>query len=892
MENLEPAVQLTPNQEALWLLWKLEPDNPTYHIGAAVRVDGNLDLKRLQKVWQEVTRRHDALSRRFELRDRKPVQVFSKAHADGFEVRATPPSSLEQVLQQPFDLEHGFVARLVIWRESEAWIMVYAMHHIVGDAWSAGLIARDIEQLYAGQALCAAKSYLEFVTDHPSSSILKPLHGRPARSAGLTQLELPVGLLANLRQYARQHSVTLSSLLQAVYRVWLWRLTGSSDGLAIPILGRSRSDLKTVGLFTQLQLIDIPFEPEMMFLELLKITHDATWASLRNSRIQTGTYRFLFNHLARPLHFRLSGLKLTPLELRQQETQAELVLTVLEHEHGVKLNFTSPNLQLGVLNAWADCYLHLLEHILASCETPISKLELLPLVQREQLERWSDGGEAFSTDQTVIERFEARVMTQPETLALFGNEALTYKQLNARANAVAQMLLARGLQAEQVVGLQIPRSVESIIAMLGVLKAGGAYWSIPDLLPVSDLPRVTLQVSDINSFESEVNPKLEFRPSTAYVIRTSGTTGTPKTIRVGHRSLSNYSQHAVSTFGLDSTDRVLQFASLSFDAHVEEVFPTLICGASLVLRNENLDARAFFAQLVRRKITVISLPTAYFAELSHQARVWNLPAPKDLKLCVVGGEALKSQSLKDWQLSAPNAVVLNTYGPTEATVAVTTSLNCALGKPIPGARLEIKDSNGRLVPVGVVGELEITGIVLAQNVDAPYRTGDLARWNLNGELEFIGRNDAQIKISGFRVDILEIEQLLERAGAHTVRVQLDANGWLCAYLVGKLEANTIRLALENVPIYARPKRFAFLETMPVTTNGKIDARALFELATQALEVVSRAPRTRLELELLKLFQTVLNLEHLGMDSDFFDLGGDSLRALELTLKLEQLWNLG
>ncbi len=887
MENPAPAIRLSPSQEALWLLWKLEPDNPTYHIGAAARVRGNLDLERLRTVWHTITSRHDALSRRFVLQKNFPVQIYSAAHADGFEVRAVPSLSLEQVLQEPFDLEHGFVARLVVWREQNAWVMVYAMHHIAGDAWSAGLIARDIEQLYAGQTFPAANSFLGFVRQTPSRSCLRPVNGRPARVAESKQLELPRSLVSNLRDFASRHSVTISSLFQAVYRVWLWRLTGSSEGLAIPMLGRSRADLKTVGLFTQLHPIDITLEPEMWFLELLKTTHIATWDSLRHPPEQVGTYRFLFNHLARALQFQLPGLKVSPLEMRQQETQAELVLTVVEHEHGIKLNFTSPVLQAGVLEAWADCYLHLLQEILSAPETPISQLEMIPVKQKNQLEQWVDGGEAFSTEQSVIELFEARVLEQPERLALLGNQALTYRQLNARANAVAQLLLTKGLHPGEVVGLQIARSLESIIAMLGVLKAGGAYWNIADVVPESDLPRVTLLASEVTPLEFEDHPQLGFRPTTAYQIRTSGTTGTPKTIQIGHRSLSNYAHHAVAAFQLNSSDRVLQFANLSFDAHVEEVFPTLICGASLVLRDENLDARAFLAQLERQKITVISLPTAYFAVLSQQARALDLRAPKDLRLCVVGGEALKSQSVQDWQLVAPNTVLLNTYGPTEATVAVTTSSNLTLGKPIPGAKLEVKDLFGHLVPVGVIGELEISGMVLAQNVDTPHKTGDLVRWNLNGELEFVGRADKQIKVAGFRVDTFEIERILENAGAKLAQVQLDVNGWLCAYMVGHLEPAAIRLVLENVPAYARPKRFAFLETMPTTPNGKIDSRVLFGLPTWALGASIREPNSRLEFELVNLFQAVLNLEKIGVDSDFFDLGGDSLRDLELTLKLEQ-----
>jgi thioester reductase-like protein len=892
MDNLEPPIQLTAAQEALWLLWRLEPDNPTYHIGAAARVKGNLDTERLRAIWQQITLRHDALSRRYVVVENRPVQVFSEAHAAGFQIHSKPPTSLEQVLQEPFDLEHGPVARLVIWHDNGHWFMVCAVHHIAGDAWSAGLIAREIEQLYAGESLPPVKSFLEFVQLHQTESSLRPVNGRPAHAGELQQLEIPEFLSSSLKVFAQKNSVTISSVFQAVFRVWLWRLTGASDGLAIPTLGRSRAQLKTVGLFTQLRLIDIALMPELSFLELLKSTHDMTWASLRDTSEQIGTYRFIFNHLARALNFKLPGLEVVPLELRQQETQAELVLTVLEHENTIKLNFSAPIGQhSNVLESWSACYLELLEQVVLQPGILISQLELVPKVQRQQLEDWSDGGEAYPTNQNVIELFEARVRSQPDALALVGSESLTYRQLNARANVVARGLIANGLQNTDVVGLRIPRSVESIVAMLGVLKAGGVYWNVPESELETDLPRVILRTSDVTKLEDHANPTLEFRPSTAYLIRTSGTTGSPKTIRVGHHALTNYAQHAVHAFGLQSIDCVLQFAHLSFDAHIEEIFPTLIAGATLILTDDALEPRAFFAQLERHKISVISLPTAYFASLARQARALGLQAPASLRLCVVGGEMLKTQSLQDWQSVVPNAAFLNTYGPSEATVAVTTSSNCTLGKPIPGATLEIRDAACKLVPVGVIGELEISGMVLAENISAPYQTGDLARWNTNGELEFIGRSDAQIKVSGFRVDTLEIECVLEKTGASAVCVQPGANGWLSAYIVGLLEPSKIRLALEKLPVYARPKRFAFLETLPLTSSGKTDRRKLLELQTQPIEAASRKPVSNLELEIVGLFQEVLSLDDIGIESDFFDLGGDSLRALELTLKLEQHWNL-
>ncbi|WAL62945.1 amino acid adenylation domain-containing protein [Amycolatopsis cynarae] len=518
--------------------------------------------------------------------------------------------------------------------------------------------------------------------------------------------------------------------------------------------------------------------------------------------------------------------------------------------------------------------------------------------------------------------------------------SLSYAELEARANRLARYLVSLGVGPERLAGVMLPRSTELVVALLAVHKAGGAYvpldpgypadrleFMVADSAPVcvvttrqlaDRLPGATPPVVVDDPAVSGAVAGLSDAPvldgerlaplgvdSPAWVIYTSGSTGRPKGVVVSHRGIGNLVAGQSERFAIDRGSRLLQFASLSFDVAAAEIYGTLLCGGCLVLAEAGL---AGLAQVVAaRGVTHVMMPPVALGTLPEGA----LPPGMTL---VVGGDACPPELVARW---APGRRMVNVYGPTEATVVVTTSeplppgdAVVPIGRPIVGARVFVLDKWLRPVPPGVVGELYVAGPGLARGylgraaltaerfVASPfgppgtrlYRTGDLARRNQQGELVFAGRTDAQVKVRGFRIELGEIEAVLLRhpaAGQVAVIVREDRPGdrRLVAYVVPSGEpapADELRRHVAaRLPEYMVPSAFVALDALPVTPNGKLDRAGLPAPVNEVELDVADGPRDAREELLCALFAEVLNLSHVNSDQDFFTLGGDSIISIEL-----------
>jgi len=623
---------------------------------------------------------------------------------------------------------------------------------------------------------------------------------------------------------------------------------------------------------------------------------------------------------------------------------------------------------------------HLQTLLAAAVTNPEQRTSTLPLLtddERQQLlVEWNDTARDFPLDTCVQQLFAAQVARTPSAVAVVHeDQQLTYAELNAQANQLAHYLQKRGVGPGVLVGLCVKRSLAMVIGMLGILKAGGAYVPLDPSYPKE---RLTLMLEDMQasvlvthsqlitlnmttpeaksdnrppgaasspcmrvvaldadsnaiSRESVENPT---RPvpseSLAYVIYTSGSTGRPKGVEIIHRALTNFVTSAGEMYALQPTDRVLQFASISFDAAVEEIFPCLMRGGTLVLRTESmLESIATFLQRSREwHLSVWDLPTAYWHELTQEIANTRLEVPEHLRLVIIGGEAALPERLAQWQSTVGDRVrLLNTYGPTEATVVATawdaehschsnhSAKQVPIGRAIANVHTYVLDQQRNPVPIGVPGELYIGGTGLARGyLNQPkltaekfithsfdgktshrlYRTGDLVRYLSDGNLEFLGRIDHQVKIRGFRIELGEIEALLVqhnvvREAIVTAREDRSGDKQIVAYVVpcGKGKASARRELRDylktKLPTYMVPSALVFLEAFPLTPNGKVDRKAL-----QALEQSSTdrdhayvAPRTATEETLAHLWSEVLGVQQIGAHDNFFDLGGHSLKAAQL-----------
>ncbi|MGO1002252.1 amino acid adenylation domain-containing protein [Lysobacter sp. CA196] len=583
----------------------------------------------------------------------------------------------------------------------------------------------------------------------------------------------------------------------------------------------------------------------------------------------------------------------------------------------------------------------------------IGGIDLLGEAERQQLLTIGRGAEPV-TPVTVSAAFERQVALTPAAPALvFGETVLSYAELNRRANRLAHTLIGRGIGPEDRVALALPRSPQAIVAVLGVLKAGAAYVPLDPEYPLDRLaymlddasPRLSIgdrasrarlpALADAAWFGLDDEANLVaiddsplHNPSDpertvalrvqhpAYVIYTSGSSGRPKGVVVAHAGIANLIESGVASLAVDADARVLQFASLSFDAAFWELCMALLSGAALVMAESEqlLPGPALTATLRTHRITHALLPPAVLALLKPD----ELP---DCRRLIVGGDACVPALAQAW---AQGRGLINAYGPTETTVctsmtaplasdAVGSQERVPIGHPVRGSRLHVLDARLQAVPVGVPGELYIGGPGLARGYldrpglsaerfvadpDAPgermYRSGDLARWRRDGQLEFLGRADRQLKLRGFRIEPGEIEAALADAGFpdNTVVARDGPHDQprLVAYLIAA-NADTAALRRQlarRLPEHMLPAAFVMLERWPLTPNGKLDRRALPAPGLDAVATQNyQAPRGEVERTIAALWQELLSLPRVGRDDHFFELGGHSLLAVRLIERMRQ-----
>ena len=586
-----------------------------------------------------------------------------------------------------------------------------------------------------------------------------------------------------------------------------------------------------------------------------------------------------------------------------------------------------------------------------------------------QAEIASTGSDAAKIDdpaqKCVHDLVSEQAARTPDAIAVVhGERRLTFKELNQRANQLADFLRQKGVAKDTPVGICLKRSLELTVALLGVMKAGGACLPLDPDYPGERLaymledskagvllmqpgllsqlgnarPEVVHFSSDWKILEgcgSDDIPSASDPNSLGYVIYTSGSTGKPRGVMLEHRGLVNHHLAAIELYGLSPADRTLQFSSLSFDIAVEEIFPTWIAGGTVVLRTEDmpLAGSGFLGWIRQREITVLDLPTAYWHELVRELTESGAALPESLRLLIVGGEKASATAFASWLKCGGGRVRwVNTYGPTEASIIVSAyepdplqrvPANLPIGKAIANTQLYILDEALKLAPEGSAGELYISGAGVARGylgrpeltaekfVADPfrsepsgggakarmYKTGDLVRRLPDGNIEFIGRADFQVKIRGFRVELGEIESVLEKhsgvAEAVVVAHEVDGGKRLAGYVIASEPkpsgSELSRFLKDRLPEYMVPADFVFLESMPLTPNGKVDRKALPLPEAREIERPEDfvAPRDNYELTMTRLWEQILGKRPISVRDNFFDLGGHSLAAARLMGQVER-----
>ncbi|HEV2845439.1 MAG TPA: amino acid adenylation domain-containing protein, partial [Thermoanaerobaculia bacterium] len=749
---------------------------------------------------------------------------------------------------------------------------------------------------------------------------------------------------AALRSLGREGGATLFMTLTAAFGVLLGRSAGTDDVVVgTPTANRDRSEIEgLIGFFVNSLALRIDLAGDPAFPGLLARVREMLLGAYAHQELP-------FEKLVEELQPERSlahsplfqvmlvlqeavqgpGLELPGLTLRREErpheiSKLDLTLTVDDTPSGLlcRWRYNVELFDAATVERMAERFRILVEGIAVEPGRPLSALPLLDAPERQQLlGEWSRGEITVSGARLLHEMVEEQADRRPDAVALvFEGGELTYGELDHGANRLARRLRRLGVGPETTVGLSVGRSPEMILGLLAVLKAGGAYVPLDPEYPAERLAwlradsgiSVLLTEAELSEDPGESGERL---PSSAgpdnlaYVIYTSGSTGTPKGVLVTHRGLDNLAEAQGRLFGIDRDSRVLQFASASFDASVSEIAMAFRAGAALVLagRRSLLPGSELIELLRERRITTATLPPSALAALPEA----DLP---DLRTIVVAGEACPVDLARRW---AGGRRLVNAYGPTEATVCATAWTydggdRLPIGRPIRNVEVYILEPNGHPAPVGVPGELLVGGVGLARGyrnrpdltaerfVPHPfasgerlYRTGDLARFRADGELEFLGRLDHQVKIRGVRVELGEVEAaLLAQPGVREAVAVAREDGLgparLVAYVTGEeLDGQSLRGALSRfLPEPLVPSAVVALDALPLTPNGKVDRKALPAPETAGgLDFV--APRTALERFLAGLYQEILGVERVGIHDDFFALGGNSISGAMFVNRLQK-----
>ncbi|MBA1292719.1 amino acid adenylation domain-containing protein [Pseudomonas lurida] len=839
-------------------------------------------------------------------------------------------------------------------------------------------------QLAYWQALLGGEQpVLELPLDHP----------RPARQShrgASLQVHLGAQRVTALKRLAQQEGVTLFMLLLASFQTLLFRYSGQADiRIGVPTANRNRVETeRLIGFFVNTQVLKADLDGQMTFTQLLQQTkqralqaqahQDLPFEQLvvalqpERSLSHNPLFQVMFNHQTDAQGGRggqqLPGLRVTELEWDSPTTHFDLSLDTHESAEGIwaALTYATDLFDATTIERLAQHWQHLLEALVNEPGNRLSALPMLGTAEHQVLLRDWNAPATVGSLQAVHHLFEAQAFRQPERQALVLDEqALSYGELNRQANRLAHYLIAQGVGPEVLVGIAVERSLAMVVSLLAVLKAGGAYVPLdPDyprerlvhMLQDSGVQRVLthshlrqrlplphgVTALDIDQAEAQLahfgehNPAVTFEPhSLAYVIYTSGSTGKPKGVAISHAALSEFAGIAAEYSRLVPQDRVLQFATLNFDGFVEQLYPALTLGATVVLRGPQLwDGAQLYRQIIDQGITLADLPTAYWKLFLHDCLAAGPRSYGALRQVHIGGEAMPLDGPALWRQAGLGAVrLLNTYGPTEATV-VSSTLDCSadnvvignsaspIGRALRGRGLYVLDGNLNLLPIGAVGELYIasaSGLARAylQRPDLTaerfvadpfsrlgerlYRTGDLARYRADGVIEYVGRADHQVKIRGFRIELGEIEALLLAQDPVREALLLAADNQLVAYLVPtqplsaaqQVEvAEQLKASLrDQLPDYMVPAHLIFLERMPLSPNGKLDRQALPKADATAMQPAWQAPVTPLQQQVAAIWASILGMERVGLNQHFFESGGHSLLAMQVVSRVRSELNL-
>lgn len=995
---------LSPAQKSLWVLSQMSDASIAFNLTGAYKIRGYLNIERLQRSLDAVTSKYEILRTVFvefegepmmKIREQMNELSFIKVGSENC-TKKELDSLLNKKIETPFNLSEGplFNISLIKINEDESFLF-YAIHHLVADGWSAGVLIKELLNNYNGigdnYPLIQYKDYTYWILNKQDKRItqerqeywkqkltgdlpvlnLPYLQPRPliqTHNGNELTFKLEQNEISLLNRLTSENNASLFMVLVGTLKILFYKYTGQTDIiLGTDIAGRTIEQLENqIGYFLNLLPLRTIIDTEESLSQHLSKVKNTILGAFENQdypieniikdlQLRKDPSRsLLFDVLVLLQNFNnqqnlsnaIGGVDISEYELINKNSLLDLTFEFIQKDGNIdlKIRYNTDLFQTWQIENFYYHFIQLLKSISTSKDGAIKNLKIISESESDIILNKFNSKKTYLRENNVIDLFKQQVQKTSDFVAVeCGDKSIIYSDLYNKAIVLSNVLISKHcVKLEDKVGIFLEKNELSIIAIFGILFSGAAYVPIDIDFPQERINTIlndcsiTIIVSDnknclstilaektvvnVETAVEIVNQNIQpinlgskiRRDNLAYILYTSGSTGSPKGVMIKHGSLTDYIQTFAEYFKLTEQDSIIQQSSLSFDTSVEEIFPILSKGGKIqVVEQGGKDIETILTLIEEKKANILSSTPRVINELNYHPDII-----KKLRILISGGELLKPNHINRLITQVD---IYNTYGPTESTVCATFHKinnldDCSLiGKPFQNRLIYILNEDKQLQPIGIEGEIYIGGEGLAKgylkndtltnevfstaSFDPHirlYKSGDKGKWLQDGTIKILGRIDEQVKIRGYRVELAEIEnQILSFDGIEEAFVDIKEEAgiekFLCAYYKSKriIDPSFIRqYLLEKIPFYMVPARYMQLEEFPLSINRKINKKALPDILESPIEYI--APTNLNEEILVKLFAEVLGKGKVGSEDDFYMLGGDSIKAIQIISRVRNI----
>ncbi|CAK7015867.1 amino acid adenylation domain-containing protein [Tissierella sp.] len=1000
MDKSTKLFNLTEAQKRIWYTQMINPELSMFVIGGTVTIYGNVDIDLLRSTIKKIISVHDAFQIRLIIKQEVPLQFFAQPDLSEIEFldfshREDPEGAFKDWVKQKssltFALENTKLYEFVSYKIKESVYGYFVkLHHIIADGWSFEILNQEIKQFYEAfyknetdikieipqykDYLLSEQQYIQSDTYEKNKKFWNEMYAQlPENNQKIsddtvgtrTTFYLSQELTAQINKFCNNKSVSLNAFFITIYLLFKYIIADDTDiCVGVPVLGRSsRKERKIFGMFVSTMAVRFLINEDWTILQILKATDFKLKECYKNQKYPynnlvkdlnllndeyRGLYSTCVNYYGTQLSNDLMGMTAENFEFYNgnQEYSLQIVIRNWMNNKGYQFDFDykSSLYSYSEINDMFNRFTIIIKIILSEYMLPIKSISLLSKQEENGLIEFNSTKHALPACTSILDLFTYQVRKKFEKEAIrLGSESLSYGALDYKSDQVAAYLYNRGIGKNDIIALLMTHSIEIIIVILGIMKAGSVFLPIDIHYPIerinfilqdSGAKLLFTDLEDMDSMELNCDIISPYKPEIyefyqkpdikivlndlVYVIYTSGSSGSPKGVMVEHGNLLNYICYSKKTYVTQQNECFALYSSFSFDLTITSIFTPLVSGGTILIYNDDQDEYVLNRIIKDNLCTVLKVTPSHL----HLLKEYNNTESKIEKL-IVGGEMLYTNLAKQvFESFGEKILIYNEYGPTETTVGCMVYQynplkdkgdTIPIGKPIDNMRIYILNKNLRKVPIGSSGEICIAGAGVTRGylgkaeitnerfISSPflkdeilYKTGDLGKFIDLGTVEYLGRKDFQIKVRGYRIELEEIERCIQEYNyieQAVVVLHEDSKGqFLCTYYVSRkqIDLKDLRRYIQDkLPYYMVPDFYQQLDMIPVTINGKVDKNRL------QMKRVSKSINSNKKIKengvktLLYVMQDVLGIDRISIEDNFYYLGGDSIKAIQISSRLRE-----